>query len=88
MAFIAGFSAAEAENAVDLCMQLNGTGLNGPGGAVLPAPDISVRWLLRFDSRRIAPGARESRALTNGAEQPIDGMGPFDNAWSAWQSAS
>ena len=57
MVFIASFSAAEAENAVDLGMQRDGTELNGPGGVVLSTPDIKARWLRRFDGRRIAPAA-------------------------------
>ncbi len=81
MAFLAGFSAAEAADAVNLCMQLNGTGLAGQN-----PPDVSSRWLQQFDSRQSDPSLRESRSRANSAPQVIDGMGPFDNAWAAWKS--
>ncbi len=81
MAFLAGFSAAEATEAVNLCMQLNGTGLSGQS-----PPSVADRWLLQFDSRQTAPDRMESRDCADGTRQLIDGIGPFDNAWAAWRN--
>ena len=81
MAFLAGFSAAEATDAVNLCMQLNGTGLVGQS-----PPNVSSRWVQQFDSRQTDPSLKETRDRSDGTQQVIDGMGPFDNAWAAWKS--
>ncbi len=81
MAFAPGFVASEATDAVNLCMQLNGTGLAGQS-----PPVVSSRWLLQFDSRQTDLSLKESRDRADGTQQVIDGMGPFDNAWAAWKS--
>ncbi|MDE2255782.1 MAG: hypothetical protein KGL42_16165 [Betaproteobacteria bacterium] len=73
--------ASEATDAVNLCMQLNGTGLAGQS-----PPDVSSTWLQQFDSRQTDPSLKESRDRANAPPQVIDGMGPFDNAWAAWKS--
>jgi len=81
MTFTPGFVASEATDAVNLCMQLNGTGLSGRS-----APSVAGRWLQQFDSRQTTPARKETRDRSDGTQQVIDGIGPFDNAWAAWKS--
>lgn len=44
MTFTPGFVESEATDAVNLCMQLNGTGLTGLDGQSEPPPEVSSRW--------------------------------------------
>lgn len=50
MPFAPGFVASEATDAVNLCMQLNGTGLTGLDGQPEPPREVSSRWT--SDSRQ------------------------------------
>ena len=79
--FAPGFVMQEALDAICLCMQLNGTGING-----MDAPAVDERWRSTFDSRRTDPAQQETRTLFDETTQTIEGIGPFDNAWAAWQS--
>ena len=78
--FAPGFVAQEADDAICLCMQLNGTGIDG-----LEPPAVVERWHPEFDSRQTDPAQQEVRTLADGKSQTIEGMGPFDNAWAAWK---
>ena len=78
--FAPGFVMQEALDAICLCMQLNGTGIDG-----MDAPAMDERWRTEFDSRQTDPSRQEKRALSDGTAQAIEGMGPFDNAWAAWK---
>ncbi len=80
MDFSPGFLAAEATDAINLCMQLNGTGLTGQD-----PPKLGGRWANSFDSRRYDPQIQETIELADGTAKTIVGMGPFDNAWGLWQ---
>lgn len=83
MQFAQGFVLSEAQDALNLCMQLNGTGVSG-----VPVPDVTARWDLQYDCRVHDKAHQETRERSDGTRESIDGMGPFDNAWSGWKSRS
>lgn len=80
MSFARGFIMQEAQDAIRLCMQLNGTGITG-----MDPPSVGSAWNLVSDSRQNDPARQESLTLQDGSSQTITGLGPFDNAWAAWQ---
>ena len=80
MRFTPGFVLQEAQHAIRLCMQLNGTGIGG-----MSPPPAGANWNFVFDSRQNEPTMQERLTLQDGSSRAITGMGPFDNAWAAWQ---
>ncbi|HQT26432.1 MAG TPA: hypothetical protein PLK99_07525, partial [Burkholderiales bacterium] len=69
MAFDPGFDYREALSMLQLCMQMNGTGMRDETGMTIPPPEMDHEWTLAFVSMQGESG----------------GMGPFDNAWQLWK---